>query len=96
MTMRSIVGIIIKYQVSSGKWLISEAILDNVRVYIYWYGDDVDDILKVELDQMVEEKDDLEEARHLRRNLEQTHMKMQEDIKIKPDKYLEPLLEVPS
>ena len=57
MTMRKIVGSIVKNQASGGKWLISEAIVDTVRVYIYCYGDEVDDVLKVELEQMVEEQD---------------------------------------
>ena len=35
MTMRKIVSSIVKNQASSGKWLISEAIVDTVRVYIY-------------------------------------------------------------
>ena len=35
MNMRKIVGSIVKNQVSGGKWLISESIVDNVRVYIY-------------------------------------------------------------
>ena len=45
---------------------------------------------------MVEDQDGLREARHLRRNLEETHMKMWENVKIKLYNYLEPLLEVPS
>ena len=45
---------------------------------------------------MVEEQDGLSEARYLRRNLDETHMKMQENVRSKLAKYLEPLLEVPS
>ena len=36
------------------------------------------------------------EARQLRRNLEETHMKIQENMRIKLSKYLETLLEFPS
>ena len=35
MTMRQIVGGIVKKHASSGEWLISESIVDTVRVYIY-------------------------------------------------------------
>ena len=75
-TMQKIVGNISKNQASGGKWLISEAIVDTVRVYIYLSGDEVDEVLKVELDQMVEEKYGPGEARQLRTNLKETHMKM--------------------
>ena len=52
--------------------------------------------MKVELDHTTEEQDGLGEARKLRRNLEETHMKMRGNLKRKLDKYLEPLLEVSS
>ena len=63
-----------------------------MRFYKYCSGDEVDEVLKLELDQMVEEQDALEEARKLRRNLEETHMKIWENVKRKLAKYLEPLL----
>ena len=47
MTMRQIVGSIVKNKVSGEKWLIYEAIVDTVRVYIYCYGDEVGEGLKV-------------------------------------------------
>ena len=53
MNMRQIVGSNVLKQASRGKWLIYEAIVDTVRVFIYFYGDDVDEVFKVELDQMV-------------------------------------------
>ena len=65
-------------------------------MYIYRYGDDVDEVLKVKLDRMVEYQDGLEEAIQVRRNLEEMHMKIRENVNIKLAKYLEPLLEVPS
>ena len=55
-TMQQIVASIVKYQASGGKCLISESIVDTVRVYIYCSGDELDEFLKVELDQMLEEK----------------------------------------
>ena len=63
MTMQHIVGSIAKNQASGGKRIISEAIVDTVRVYIYFCGDDLDEFLKVELDQMVEDEDGLGETR---------------------------------
>ena len=55
MTMWRIVGSIVKEKASGGKWLIYEAVVDIVRIYIYCSGDDVDDFLKLEFYQMVEE-----------------------------------------
>ena len=50
MTIRKIVGSIVKNHSSGGKWIISEAIVDHVRLYVYFSGDEVDDFLKVELE----------------------------------------------
>ena len=96
MTMHRTVGSIVKNQASGGKWLISEEITDTVKVYIYCSGDEADAFLMAELDQLIEYKDGLAEDRQLIRNLEETHMRMWENSKIKLAKYLEPLLEVPS
>ena len=57
MIMRQIVGSIVKNQSFGGKCIISEAIADTVRVYIYYSGDDMDEVLKVKLDQTVEDQD---------------------------------------
>ena len=54
MAMRTIVGIIVKNQKYGGKWLVYEAIVDTGMVYIYFSGDEVDEVLKVVWDQMVE------------------------------------------
>ena len=54
MDTRKIVVSIVKNQASGGKWLIYEAIFDTGRVYIYYSGDEVDEVLKMVLDQMVE------------------------------------------
>ena len=53
MTMRQIVSHIVKIQAYGGKWLISEAIVDTVRIYIYFSVDDVDKVFKVELYQEI-------------------------------------------
>ena len=42
MTMRRIIGSIVKKQSSGGKWLISEKIVDTMRLYIYCSGGKVD------------------------------------------------------
>ena len=55
---------------------MSEEIIDTVRVYIYCSGDKGNEVLKVKLDHMVEYQDGSGEARQLRKNLEETHMKM--------------------
>ena len=47
MTMRQIVSNIVKNQASGEKWLISEAIVDTVRVYICLSGDEVNEVLKL-------------------------------------------------
>ena len=67
-----------------------------MRVYIYCSGDDVDEVLNVDLDQTVEENGSLGEARQPRRKLEDKHMKMRENVKSKLAKYLEPLFEATS
>ena len=67
-----------------------------MRVYIYFSGDEVYEVLKVVLGHMLEEQGGLADARQPRRNLEETHMKMREILKSKLDKYLEIILEVPS
>ena len=48
MTMPCIVDSIVKNQASGGKCLISEAIVDTARVYIFCSRDEVDKVLKVE------------------------------------------------
>ena len=88
MTMQYIVGSIIKKQASGGKWLVYEAIFDTVRVYIYWSGDEVDEVLRMDLDKMVEDQDGTVDARQLGRNLEETHMKIRENVNSKLAKYL--------
>ena len=75
MIMRQIVGSIVKNQASGGKWLISEAIVDTASLYIYCSGDEVDEVLKLELDHMMENQDGSGEAIQTRRDLEDTHTK---------------------
>ena len=76
MTTRRIIGSSIKNQASGGKWLISEANFYTVRVYICCSDDEVDEFLKLGLDQMVEDQDGLGDSIQLRRSLEETHKKM--------------------
>ena len=45
---------------------------------------------------MVEEQDGSGDAREMRRNLEETHMKIRGNVRNKLAKYLDQLLEVPS
>ena len=52
-----------------------------MRVYIYLSVDEVDEVLKVELNQVVEDQDALGEAIHPRKNLKDTHMKIWENVK---------------
>ena len=85
-TMRHIVCSVVKIQDSSGKWVIYEENVDNMRVSIYFSVDDMDKALNVDLDYMLEDQDFLEEARQLRRNLEETFIKMWENVRIKLDK----------
>ena len=47
-----------------------------MRVYIYCYGDEVDEVLMVKLEQMVKYQGGLAEARQLRSNLEERHVKI--------------------
>ena len=65
-----------------------------MRFYIHCSGDEVDEVLKVDLYQMVDKQDDKGESRKMRRNLEEKHMKMRKNMKSKMAKYLEPLLNV--
>ena len=89
MTMRRIVSSIVKNQSTGGKWLISEIIIHTVRVYIYFSSDEVHEVFMVELYHMVEEKDGLVEARKLRSNLEEMHMKIWFNVKSKLSRYLD-------
>ena len=43
----------------------------------------MDEVLKGDLEQMPEEQDGLEEAKQLRRNLEEKHVKKRENVKRK-------------
>ena len=88
MTTRRVFVSILKNQAHGWRWIISESIVDTVGVYIYNYVDDVDEFLKVDLDQMVEDPDSLGEAINLRINLEETHIKMRENVNSKLDHYL--------
>ena len=65
-------------------------------MYVYCSGDEVYEVLKEELYQTAEDQYGLGEAIHLMINLEETHMKIKENMKKKLEKCLEPILHVTS
>ena len=54
-SMKRIVGSIVLNHFYGKEWLLSEVIVDLVRIYNYCSGDDVDDVTK-HLDKIVEER----------------------------------------
>ena len=62
------------------EWLLSEAIVDLVRIYNYCSGDDVDDVTK-HLDTIVEERGNSPDAENLLSNLLEVHSKMRSLVK---------------
>ena len=79
--MKKIVGRIFLNQFSGKEWLLSEAIVDLVRIYIYWSGDDADDNVSKHLDTMVEERGNSPDAENLCSNLFELHFKMTYRVK---------------
>ena len=55
-SMKLIVDSIFLNQFSGKEWFLSEAIVDLVRIYTYFSGDDDDDDVSKHLDTMVEER----------------------------------------
>ena len=55
-SMKRIIGSIVLNQWSGKKWLLSEAIVDLVRIYTYCSGDEADDDVSKHLDTMVEDR----------------------------------------
>ena len=94
-SMKRIIGRIILNQCSGKEWLLSEAIMDLVRIYNYCSGDDVDDVTK-HLDKIVEERGKLPDADNLRSNLLKVHSKMRSRIKENLTNVLAPLLQIPA
>ena len=91
--MKRIVGSIVLNQFSGNEWLLSEAIVDLVRIYNYCSGDDVDDVTK-HLDTMAEEIGNSPEAENLRSNLLEVHSKMRFQINENLANFLAPLLQI--
>ena len=52
-SMKLIVDSIVLNQCSGKEWLLSEAIVDLIRIYTYWSGEDADDYVLKHLDTMV-------------------------------------------
>ena len=94
-SMKRIVGSIVLNQCSGKEWLLSEAIVDLVRIYNYFSGDDVDDVTK-HLDTMVEERVNSPDAENLRSNLLEVHSKMRSRVNEKLTNVLAPLLQIPT
>ena len=71
---RIIVSIIIN-QFYGKEWLLSEAILDLVRIYNYFSGDDADDDVTKHLNTMVKERDISPDTEKMCSNLLEVHSK---------------------
>ena len=93
-SMKRTVGSIVLNQCSGKEWLLSEAIVDLVRIYNHCSGDDVDN-LKKHLDTMVE-RGNSPDAENLRSNLLEVHSKMRYSVKDKLTNVLAPLLQIPA
>ena len=95
-SMKRIVGSIFLNQWSVKEWLLSEAIVDLVRIYTYCVGDDADDDVSKHLDTMVEERDKSQDVKNLCSNLLEVHSKMQYRVKDKLNNVFAPLLQIPA
>ena len=94
-SMERIVGSIVLNQCSGKEWLLSESIVDLVRIYNYCSGDDVYDATK-HLDTMVEDRVNSPDAENLRSNLIEVHSKMRSRVKEKLTNVFAPLLQIPA
>ena len=94
-SMKRIVGSIVLNQWSGKEWLLSEDIVDLVRIYNYWSGDDADDVTK-NLGKMVEERGNSPDAENLRSNLLEINSKMRSWVKENLTNVLAPLLQIPA
>ena len=91
-SMKCILGRIVLNQCSSKEWLLSESIVDMVRIYTYLSGDDANDDASKHIDTMVEERGKLLDAENLRSNLLEVHSKMRSRVKYKLTNVIAPLL----
>ena len=92
-SMKRIVGSIVLNQCSGKEWILSDAIVDLVRVYNYCSGEDVDDVTK-HLDTMVEERGNSPDAENLRSNLLEVHSNMRYRVKENLTNVLASLLQI--
>ena len=91
-SMKRIVGSIVLNHFSGKEWLLSEAIVDMVRINNYCSGDDVDNVTK-HLGTMVEERGNSPDAENLRSNLLEVLSKMRSRGKENLTMVLAPLLQ---
>ena len=95
-SMKQIIGSIIFSQCSGKEWLLSEAIVDLVRIYTYCSGDDADEDVSKQLYTMVENRGKSQDAENLRSNLLEVHYKIQYRLKEKLTNILAPLFKIPA
>ena len=72
------------------EWLLSEAIVDLVRIYTYCSGDDADYDVSKYLFTMAEERGNFPDADNLRSNLLEVYSKMRSRLKDKLTNVLAP------
>ena len=92
---RIIVSIIIN-QFYGKKWLLSEAILDLVRIYNYFSGDDADDDVTKHLNTMVKERDILPDTEKMCSNLLEVHSNTRFQVKENITNVLALLFQIPA
>ena len=74
--MKCVVGSIVLNQCYGKEWLLSEAIVDLVRLYTYCSGDSVNEDVPKHPDAMVEERSDLQASDKLCSNLPEGQCKI--------------------
>ena len=78
--MNFIIGSIILNQCSGKGWLLSEVIVDLVRIYTYWLVEDADEGVSKNPDTMVEYICNSQSAEKLLRNLIKVYCKMRHRV----------------
>ena len=95
-SMKRIIGSIFLNQCSGKEWLLSEAIVDLVRIYTYCSGDNADDDVSKQLDTMVEKRGNSPYAENLHSNLLEVHSKIRYRVKDKLANVLATLPQIPA
>ena len=67
--MNNIIGSIILNQCYGKEWILSEDIVDLVRIYTYFSGDDVNEDVSKHLDTKVEKRGNSQDAENLHNDL---------------------------